>query len=256
MKKWAIGFSFFLIGCAHVPQGYKSPHAPNIKIIKHSELDTLTTTSKPYSIYFGNQDDGTRAVEEFLKKAQAEGASFVTDLTITLRGANEKGWNACWTNIDPEGETIRQNETRLVPGQTKSNYVLKPVSRMVTEYEYRCHPVQKSYTDYETVYESQYDYYSKSYRSVPRSRAVTKYRSEQECRSEPVTRMATRYEYQFENQYVPPRWETIATYHTEWKLMESEPECRVETTSPPDPKLPNEVSGVIYSLKPPIAEVK
>ncbi len=79
------------------------------------------------------------------------------------------------------------------------------------------------------LYERQYDYASKSYRSVPKGRSVTRYEMKNECKSEPVTRWVTRYEYQYESHYVPPEWKYLSEQYTTWHLVESEPICEALT---------------------------
>ena len=97
--------------------------------------------------------------------------------------------------------------------------------RTVTESQYRCKMVSKPVTRYETVYESSYDYYTKSYKSTPRSKSVTRYEYKNECSYEPVTRTVTRYEYQYESKYIPPSWDYISRTYANHQLVEREPVC-------------------------------
>jgi hypothetical protein len=92
---------------------------------------------------------------------------------------------------------------------------------MVTRYENRCHMVSKPVQRTETTYTTQYDSFSKSYRSVPQTRSVTHYEMQNECRLEPVQRMETQWEYTLESRYEPPRMEYLSSK----RLKQSEPVC-------------------------------
>jgi hypothetical protein len=143
----------------------------------------------------------------------------------------EGQWFLCHTYVTPEGETHTQLVSRQVPQVPTYRSVSKPVTRVVTEYEYRCRMVSKPVQRLETSYEYRYDPISKRSESRPVSRYVTRYDYQNECRNEPVTRTVTRYEYQLEQQYVPPVWQQFLERRTEYKLVETEPVC--DEAAPP-----------------------
>lgn len=233
----------------------------------------------PYRLPFEGEADGTKLISDFLTAADTAGATYVADLAIFLQTTIDGRAVECRTDVDPETVT----ETRTVPGRHETVSVNKPVQRMVTESEYRCKPVTKmesrTHTEYEqrcatrshpvsktrTVYRSEYDYYSKSTRSVPHTEYYTDYESRYECHSEPVTktrmesvsstecssemvtRMVTRFEFQLESKYIPPRLEQI----TRQRLKESEPACYVlEDSGPPSTSRQNRIEGWLFSKKP------
>lgn len=208
---------------------------------------------RPISRDFGAGQDGTKLVAELLSDAEKQGAQAVGQIGITLIASHADGPMACRTDILPE--TI--SETRSIPASRRLVPVQRPVSRLVTEQQYRCHMVSEPHTRSvtesrqechmvshpvtrtRTTYSYQYDSFTHSSRSVPRTETYTAYESRNECRSvphyttrtenvmrsecrmEPMTHTVTRYEFQYETQYVPPRLETIAHH----RLRESEPTC-------------------------------
>ena len=101
--------------------------------------------------------------------------------------------------------------------------------------------VSKPVMETETTYQSQYDSFSKSYRSVPQTRSVTRYRMQNECRSEPVTRTETHWEYTTQTRFIPPRTEMLV----ERRLTETEPVCHVAAEG-----AVSRVEGKTYTAKP------
>jgi hypothetical protein len=223
------------------------------EVVSRAHAEATLGAGTLLSIPFGPDGDSSALVADFLGRADASGAAMVSDLAIYLLTAQDGAMVECRTEILPE--TVTSSHWR--PAHTQTVSVQRPVTRRVTDYEYKCHTTyrsqSRSVTEYErschtvsrpvtrtrTTYRSSYDSYSKSYRSQPHtesyttyeskqecsSRPVTRYRTEQvphrDCRSEPVTRTVTRYEFQLENRYVPGRLETLSRQ----RLRELDPVC-------------------------------
>jgi hypothetical protein len=235
-------------GSAAVPQGYSRDDAPGITVIKPQEADPDELVAQPFALAFADGENGTDLMVRFLRAANAQGAAYLSDIEIHIVGHDEASGQAqdCVTYVVPEDHGTMQPQTTMTPGRYETRQVLKPVSRMVTEYEYRCHSVSRPHTRTETHYESSYDFSSKSYRSRPVSRTVTDYRYEQECKSEPVTRYVTRYEYQMESQYVPAQWHTELRWMSNWNLDETAPACAPIDRPVADASRPHLVQATIY----------
>lgn len=216
-----------LVGCRPPgPSGYENPAVRGIKIISREEADATHLTTEPFEHRGSASDqDGTQLLVTFLEAARARGAIAVSELEVLIGTRLEGKPAICATLVGPE-EEVRQR-TRLVstPGRYDRNMVLKPVQRHVTEYEYRCKPVQEFVTRYETQYESSYDYTTKRTQTRPVTRPVSRYETKTKCGSEPVSRYVTRYEYQWESRWIPPKSEMLTEQYSEWKISESEPEC-------------------------------
>ncbi len=223
--------ALLLAFCAapRAPAGYQPPparrDAAEVRVVDPEKLDGLNLNTRPSAFIIQRQADGTELVIRFLESAQAQGAQFVTELRIILEVERPEGRFECTSYVYPEDHSFTTHEQRLVSMPPKAVYVPKSVTTTVTEYQYQCQSVMKPVTRTRTDYNYQYDYYSKSSRMVPQTRTETTYESSQECKSVPVTRSVTRMEYQLQYQYVPPQWQTIAVYHPNWKLKESEPVC-------------------------------
>jgi hypothetical protein len=222
MKNWAILLSFVITaGCAHVA-GYENSKVEGIKVLKSTQAASLAEyTPQGFEHSFAKGEDSTKAVIDFLANAKKAGADYVSDIKISIVTDKE----SCATLLVPEEEIKSNPVIKTTSGRTETSYVLKPVTRTVTENEYRCQMVQKPVQSSETYYDQQYDSYSKSSRSVPRTRYVTRYESQNDCRYTPVTKTATRYEYEWESHYIPPKTEYLSENYSEWKLLESEPTC-------------------------------
>lgn len=249
------------------------------RVVAASEADASGLVPATVSIPFGAAVDGTKLVQDFLARADDRGAYLVADLAIYFQTTQDGRAVECRTDILPETVT----ETHTHPSRWEQVPVNRPVTRTVTEHQYRCHSVTKyesrSRTEYQqqcgsvsspvtrtrTVYRSQYDYASKSTRSVPTTESYTSYESRyqcksvpvtrsrtepvlrNECRMEPVTRMVTRYEFQLENRFVPARLETI----TRQRLREREPACYVVAPAgPPSTARTNRIEGRLYTQPP------
>ena len=246
MRSLLITSAILLTSCSSLISGYTSREVPEIRIVKREQLAELELKELNFSMPFGEKQDGTHLVETFLLQAKNQGAKYVSDLSTTLTNKKGDEYEVCTTRITPEEKVSSITESNYKPGTVNNTYVQKPVSRMTTEYEYRCAPVLRPVQRMETVYQSQYDSSSKSYRSVPSTRYVTRNEYQQECRSEPVTRYVTRYESQLEAQYIAPLWERVTKTYSEWKLVESAPVCELVTTPPLNTAQPHEMKGKIY----------
>ncbi|MBA3503918.1 MAG: hypothetical protein M4D80_24615 [Myxococcota bacterium] len=293
MRGW---ITILLVGCAMQPQPQPQPQ-PQSTHKKPRELDQELRTSAAKVVPaeqaersglvestlrtpFEGGADGTRLVEELLARADASRVELIADLAIYLQTRDPRDGRAveCRSSIVPETLTVG----RTIPEHYEQVSVSRPVSRTVTENEYRCKPVTKyenrAHTESQqkcgsvtrpvtrtrTAYRSQYDSYSKSYRQVPYTETYTAYESRYECRSEPVTRYkmeavsrtecsshlvtksVTRYEFQFETRFVPARLETI----TRQRLRELDPECyAVPVGGPPSAALMNRIEGRAFTKR-------
>lgn len=233
-----IALALTLAACMVRPDGYSDSRVEGVKIVPRTAIAAESAVDRPITIPFGEGEDGTRMILGVLEQAQALGAPWVTDIAITLRHLEDGEVMACTTWVGPEAEVHARTRQVYTPGRTEGRMELRPVTRTVTEYQYRCRMVRKPVTRYRTTYEYRYDYRSKSSRSVPVSKMVTEYQLQNECRNEPVTRTVTRYEYQYVSEWVPPRLDYITEHYTEWQLVESEPLCE------PDP----EARSAIHAL--------
>jgi hypothetical protein len=177
----------------------------------------------------------------------------VSDVNVYFTSSQEGKPTECRVAFHPEDAVVAVQ----VPAGVQPAPVMTPVTRTVSEMEYRCTshltPVTRTVSEYqnhcqmvskpvmrmETTYTSQYDFFSKSTRMVPQthsvmhtemvnecrmvpvSRTVTDMQNKQECRMEPVTRTVTRFEFQFQSRFIPPRVDYLQTK----KLKESAPVC-------------------------------
>jgi hypothetical protein len=85
----------------------------------------------------------------------------------------------------------------------------------------------KPVTRTETYYEYKYDYVTKTSRSMPATRTVTRYELQNECRMAPVMKHETSYETKTETRYIPPSSHVTKTYSKDTVLIEVEPEVLV-----------------------------
>ena len=185
----------------------------------------------------------------FLEEARKLGATAVAELEIEVAATLEGRPVRCKTLVGPEEEVEQRARVVHQPGRYDRRQVLKPVSRYVTEQQYRCRPVQKSVTRYETTYEQSYDFLSKRYRSTPRSRPVTRWETQNECKFESVHRHVTRYEYEWESRWVPPEWQVISEHYSHWTLVESEPVCADAADADAAAAPRSVVRGIIYRAR-------
>ncbi len=150
----ALGFfaALGLVGCHHHGRGYESQKVPGIRILAEGEVARLGLERVPFAQPFGEERDGTRLVLAFLESARARGAEYVSGLEIDIVTEIEGEATRCTTLVGPEAEV--ETRTRVVhkPGRMEQRQVLEPVTRQVTEYQYRCQLVSKPVTRYETTY--------------------------------------------------------------------------------------------------------
>lgn len=209
-----------IAACIPEPQGAKHPEVPNLTIVTAEQGARLGIEPVHASSTFEEGQDGTRVVVDFLQRATLRGARYVSDLRVVIISEQDGKPIACETRIAPVEERVNV----MVPGGFKSAPTLAPVSRMVTESQYRCRMVSEPVTRSETTYRTEYDYSRKTTRTVPKTRMVTRYEMRQKCGLEPVTRMVTRYEFQYRMQYAPPHLESVSRQ----KLKETQATCFTE----------------------------
>jgi hypothetical protein len=202
---------------------------------------------------FGVGQDGPQLVADFLKRAREAGAVYASDIAFYFAIQREAGPVECKVDVYPDNGAAAQKRAE----HTEAVVVQAPASRIVTEQEYRCRQVnvpvsrtevrienkcrevKKPVSRYVTTYTTQYDYVTKSSRTVPQTRYVSEWEFKTECRLEPVphpvtttevqnqcgfepvTHSVTRLESRVESQVVPPRLETVQ----QRKLSQSEPVC-------------------------------
>lgn len=226
------------------PLGHKAPHVSGIRIVEAKAAQARGLRGERFDFPFGDNQDGTKLVIDYLAAARSKGASYVSDIRIVLAQRARR----CETRLLPVVRKQTYLVPKRIPGRTVQKRVRKPVTRTVTEQKYECRSVSRPVTRYETRYESRYDYASKSYRSRPVSRSVTRYEHKQECRYRPVTRTVTRYEVQFQTRYIPPKLIYLKGRYTDFDMVESRPICsgvaRLATMGRSGP--PHRITGIIY----------
>jgi hypothetical protein len=120
--------------------GYENSKVEGIKVIKSTQAASLADyTSQGFEHTVAKGEDTTKAVIDFLANAKNAGADYVSDIRISI--VTDKG--SCVTLLAPEEEIKSKQVILTTSGRTETKYVLKPVTRMVTENEYRCQVVQK-----------------------------------------------------------------------------------------------------------------
>ena len=250
--------SLALVGCLAYgpagggPVGNATPHVPGIRIIKSSQAAGLGLRAAPFELRFGDKQDGTKLVLDFLDEARRSGAELVSDIRIELRGRRGGEVRLCSTELVPFARQEKEVVPHEQPGRVEQRSVPKLVTTTVTESSYSCQTVSVPVTRMETSYQYQYDYASRSSRSVPVTRMVTSYQSRQDCRYVPVTRTVSRYENQIETHYVPPSLTYLAAQYTDFDLMESPPRCRPvpEAAGEAPATLPHRIVGLVYRKAP------
>ncbi len=252
-----IALAGLLAGCAGSgaagPVGNATPHVPGIRILRNSQAAKLGVAPAPFELRFGDKQDGTKLVLDFLDEAKRSGAKYVSDIRIELRSLRDGQPIVCATELVPFAKQEKEVVPVMQPGRTETRMVPKLVTATVTESSYQCHTTYVPVTRMETTDQYQYDYVSRSSRSVPVTRMVTSYQSRQDCRMVPVTRMVTRYENQIETHYVPPSLAQVAAQYTDFDLMESPPRCRpapppssAPAATPPVGQPPHRIVGLVY----------
>jgi hypothetical protein len=244
--RWAGGALLSMVACVHGPEGYTAPDARGVVLTTQAEASKGGLEAWTLQVPFGAKQDGTELVLDFMKRAEQAGASYVSDVSIVLASEQDGQPVECRTRVEPRADTQLRHATVMRPGHTQSRMELVPVTRTVTEHEYRCHMVSEMRMVPETYTETQYDSFSKSSRSVTRTRMVTRSESRNQCNSVPVTRTVTRYEHQFRNEFIPPRFETELRPYTTWALQESAPECTPHEGTAAPATRPNRIEGTLY----------
>ncbi|MBW2736877.1 MAG: hypothetical protein JRH20_31220 [Deltaproteobacteria bacterium] len=227
--------------------GHQAPHVSGIRIVEAKAAEQRGLHGERFDFPFGDNQDGTKLVIDYLAAARNKGASYVSDLRIVLAQPTRR----CETRLLPLVHTQTYLVPKQIPARTVRKQVRRPVTRTVTEQKYECRSVSRPVTRYETRYESSYDYSSKSMRSRPVSRSVTRYESKSECRYRPVTRTVTRYEVQYETRYIPPRLVYLKGRYTDFDMVESRPICREvkASTATGRSRHPHRITGIIYRSK-------
>jgi hypothetical protein len=215
-----------------------APGAPDIQVITEEQAASRNLSGVALRIDFaGDDEDGTRMVSTWLDGARRRGSHLVGAITLYVvrPRASEGDVVECRTVFYPKDAVV----PHTVPGGMHMVSVSRPVLRSVTRYEQRCQLVSQPVMRSETTYQSQYDFSSKSYRSVPQTRMVTHYEMRNECHTAPVTRLETQWEYGFETQFTPPRTEFLVRK----ELRETEPACYVA----PEGAI-SRVEGTVYGV--------
>lgn len=250
MKRVVIGLVLLTpLSCAHPqrPVGHETPHVPGIRIIMRAQADKLGLKGAKRELRFGDKQDGTKLVLDFLEEAKRAGSKYVSDICIILVTRRDGKLVSCETRLTPFAKKESYKVPHQTPARTEQRVVSRPVTRTVTEYQYQCRMVSRPVTRMQTTYQYQYDYASKSSRSVPVTRMVTSYEHRNDCRSVPVTRTVTRYEHQLETKYIPPRLTYLSAHYTDFDLIESMPSCEPVPNGPArGGKLPHRLVGIVY----------
>jgi hypothetical protein len=232
---------------ATAPQGYSEESAPGITVITTEQAQAGGLQGRPFEMPFADGQNGTELMVRFLREARAAGGSYLADVEIHLVAKKDEAWQDCVTRVGPVDHGHQQVVSKMDYGHYETQSVMRPVTRWVTEYEYRCHMVSRPHMVTSTHYESSYG--SHGYSSHPVTQTHTEYRMENECRSEPVSRMVTRYEYQLEQKFVPPEWHTELRWMSDWDLDESPPECGPIEAAAVDAGGPNFVHATLYEAR-------
>jgi hypothetical protein len=216
------------------PSAPDMPRASDMKVLTDQQAADQGMSGEDLRIDGADGTDGTKLLQSWLNAARERGATRVGDIALYIARTNEQGLVECRTAFYPE-DTV---EPHWVPPTTALVSVTKPVTTLVTHYENRCRLVSKPVQRSETTYVQQYDFMTKSSRSVPQTRSVTHYEMQNECRLEPVLRSETHWQLTFEHRYVPPRVDYLAAK----RLREAEPVCYAA----PSPETASRVEGKIF----------
>ncbi|WP_224241227.1 hypothetical protein [Hyalangium gracile] len=222
----ALGALASLAACVHGPQGYMAPDpAVRVVVATPEEVRKAQLPGWTLTLPFGAKQDGTELMLKFMEQADAAGAKYLSDVSIVIATEEDGQPVECRTRVVPVLSTHTTQQQVQRPGHIVSRPILMPVTRTVTEMDFRCQMVSEPRTVSETYQQSQYDPSSKTTRSVTRTRMVTRHEMRQRCSHVPVTRTVTRYEYQHRSEYIPPRFDVVTQYHSLWNLTETPPEC-------------------------------
>jgi hypothetical protein len=196
-------------------------------------------TARPAQAAFGAGQDRTQLVADFLKRAREAGAVYVSDIALYFpdqRAEGVRGLVECKVDVYPDdGAVAQQPQTEAVPVQrqvsrlvTEQEYhcrqVNVPVSRVEVRVENHCREVKKPVSRYETTYTTQYDYVTKSSRTVPQTRYISEWEFKNECRMEPVPHPVTKTEVQNQCGYEPvTHWVTRPESQVESRPVQPRP---------------------------------
>lgn len=123
-----------------------------LRVVSHSEAARSGLVVRQIRVSFGAGKDGTELDSTLLERAEQQGAQLVSDISIVLRTSDETGVTECVTELVPE--TV--SESHWKPGHLRSVPVHAPISRMVTERQYRCHMVSRPETRQVTEYQQRF----------------------------------------------------------------------------------------------------
>lgn len=239
VAKLSLGLGF--VCCKVGPVGYAHPEAPGVVVIAQQEATRHDLRPIQLVLPFSDGQDGTRLLVAYLDEARRRGASYVSDVAFFIVRDNGGLPVECRTGVYPEEEVV----SPMIPGSFRYVPVNRPVRRMVTDWEYRCHMVSRPVSKMLTTYRTSYDSSARSTLSVPETHSVTSYEMQSDCRSEPVTRWVTRYEFEIESQFVPPHLEYVSTQH----LKKADPICYSLDGAAASQRA-NRIEGVAYATPP------
>src|SRR5579859_7167668 len=193
------------------------PDAPDMRVLTEAQARREGLAGRELVVTFGEDEtDGTRMLTRWFDRARAKG-SRVGDLAMYVVHDRESDAVECRTAIVPE----RTVEPVFTAPSTQLESVYRPVQRMVMHSQQRCQLVMHPETHSETTYTTQYDYFSKSSRTVPQTRMVTTQVMRNECHPEMVSSFETQWEWSLQSHYSPPRVDYLTTN----RLREGKPVC-------------------------------
>jgi hypothetical protein len=227
----------------------KQPSEESFVVPAGYALSRGLTATAAAEVFVPGQDGIQLLIADFLKKERDAGAVYVSDVVFYYASQREDGPVQCKVDVYPYDGADPQARS----GQTEVAPVQRPVSGLVTEQEYRCrqvnvpvsrtevrmenqcHEVKTPVSRYETTYTTEYDYATKSSRTVPHTRFISEWQFKNECGLEAVPHPVTRTEVQNqcgyepvtrsvtspESQVVPPRPEEVQNE----KFTMSAPAC-------------------------------
>jgi hypothetical protein len=211
-----------------------APRAPDIRAITPEQAASAGLVGSSVTVPVMEDADGSRMMAAWLASVRRQGADRVGNVTLHVVRAGESGPVECRSTFYPKDVAVPVS----VPASSHPVSVTRMVQRPVFHSEQRCQMVSKPHSRMVTTYTMQYDFFSKSSRSVPQTQTVTEYRMENECHSEFVSRLETQWEYTTEWRYTPPRVDVVDRI----MLKESEPSCETAT----DPNAVSRVEGTVY----------
>jgi hypothetical protein len=147
------------------PQGYSDDRQPDVRLITREMAEREGLVGEPFAISFGEGQNGTELAFRYLRAAGLRGAGWVSDLQVVLRADTDRA-RVCVTSLLPIPHTRTVSRQEMVQPPPRSEMVMRPVTRTVTEYQYRCRMVSKPRTHTVTRYESRYDFGCKCMRAA------------------------------------------------------------------------------------------